>query len=141
MKTILLQIKPDSVNAANTVTEITTVHNICFWLTVIEFLIIVFLLLKMNKKSRNLTFSELNKGDLKKSKETNIDMDNLMASINNSRELYKELSSKCHPDRFVNSSKQNAAEDIFQEISLNKRNHEKLLALKERAINELDLTF
>lgn len=68
-------------------------------------------------------------------------MGNLMNSINNSSELYKELSRKCHPDRFVNSPDQKLAEEIFQEIARHKRNHEKLIALKERAIAELNIKF
>ena len=68
-------------------------------------------------------------------------MNNLMDSIHNSRNLYKELSKKCHPDRFINDPKQKIAEEIFQEISENERNFEKLSLLKQRAINELNLTF
>ena len=42
-------------------------------------------------------------------------MNNLMDSIHNSRNLYKELSKKCHPDRFINDPKQKIAEEIFQD--------------------------
>ena len=68
-------------------------------------------------------------------------MNNLMDSIHNSRNLYKELSKKCHPDRFINDPKQKIAEEIFQEISENERNFEKLSLLKLRAINELNINF
>lgn len=43
----------------------------------------------------------------------------------------------CHPDKFVNTSKEKIAEEIFQEISKNKRNYEELVMLKDSAINEL----
>jgi curved DNA-binding protein CbpA len=69
----------------------------------------------------------------------NADMKNLVNSIAKSRELYKELSRQCHPDRFVNTDLQPTAEDIFQEISRNKRNYKILLALKERAIEKLNI--
>ena len=39
------------------------------------------------------------------------------------------------------NAKQKIAEEIFQEISENERNFEKLSLLKQRAINELNLTF
>lgn len=84
-------------------------------------------------------FSELDKGTTEKAKNTSIDMNNLMDSINNSNSLYKELSRKYHPDRFVNTPKQELAEKIFQEISRNKRNYEKLTLLKQQAESELDI--
>jgi hypothetical protein len=78
---------------------------------------------------------------IKGSRKNDINMDNLMNNIHNSRLLYKELSRKCHPERFVNDPKQKIAEEIFQEISKNERNHKELSLLKLRAINELNLTF
>jgi chromosomal replication initiation ATPase DnaA len=64
-------------------------------------------------------------------------MNKLMDSINNSKSLYKELSKKYHPDRFVNTSKHLLSERLFQEISKNKRNHENLILLKKQAESEL----
>lgn len=68
-------------------------------------------------------------------------MENLMDSINGARTLYKELSRKCHPDRFVNTPKEKIAQEIFQEITKNQRNFEKLKLLKEKAINSLNINF
>ncbi|MCH3884774.1 hypothetical protein [Tenacibaculum aquimarinum] len=68
-------------------------------------------------------------------------MDALMNNINSSKLLYKELSRVCHPDRFVNSDKQKIAEEIFKNISKNKRKFKELEILKERAINELKIKF
>ena len=59
-----------------------------------------------------------------------IDMNNLMNSIHRSRELYKELSSKYHPDRFVNTPEYEIAEEIFQRISKNERNYKELTLIK-----------
>lgn len=141
MKYILLQIKADTTAVSPMSDGVHSSNNFWFWLSIIELVIILFLVFKLSSKKKNLTFSELNKDNLKKSKETDIDMGNLMNSINNSSELYKDLSRKCHPDRFVNSPDQKLAEEIFQEIARHKRNHEKLIALKERAIAELNITF
>lgn len=141
MNTILLQIKSDSTIVSNTLPTDSSNLNIWFWLSIIELLIIIVLFLKLRKGKENLTFADLNKENLKKSKEATIDFGNVMNSINGSAELYKELSRKCHPDRFIDSPLQKLAEEIFQEISKNKRDFEKLLALKERAINELYLKF
>ena len=65
--------------------------------------------LKSKKKVREL--SDLETKNIISSKKNNIDMDNLMNSIHNSRTLYKELSKKCHPDRFINDPKQKIAEE------------------------------
>jgi hypothetical protein len=129
-------------NKKNIVIEQGLISNsIWFWIALVEILIIIALIYKvyLKKEGLNLTYLETNK--LKDSKKNNINMDNLMNSIHNSRTLYKELSKKCHPDRFINDQKQKKAEEIFQEISKNERNFEKLSILKTRAINELNINF
>jgi hypothetical protein len=141
MNTFSLQMKADSNIVTNALPTDSSQINIWFWLSIIELIIIIFLLLKIRRSREKLTFSDLNKENIKASKEATIDFGNVMNSINRSGELYKELSRKCHPDRFVDSPLQKLAEEIFQEISKNKRDFEKLSALKERAINELNLTF
>ena len=136
----LLQIKADSSSVTNTVST-TLGLNVWFWLALFELIIILVLLFKVKRANSNLKFADLNKNNLKKSKEASIDFGNVMNSINGAGELYKELSRKCHPDRFIDSPLQKHAEEIFQEISKNKRDFEKLSALKERAITELKITF
>ncbi len=108
-------------------------------IAIIEFLVILFLLLK--KKKTNLDYSDVNQSEIKKMKNQDIDMDNLMNSINHSKELYKELSKKCHPDRFVNTPLQEVADKLFQEITANQRNHKRLTELKEQAKTELNINF
>lgn len=115
--------------------------SIWFWIALIELTIILFLIIKLRKKKSNLDFSDLTKDNIKSAKSTNIDMTNLMNSINGSKDLYKKLSRLCHPDRFVNSDKHQLAEKIFQEISKNKRDFNKLSELKQRAISELKINF
>ncbi len=141
MTHILLQIKSDSLAIAATSSSNGLLSSTWFWLSIIEFTVIIFLLIRLRKKKTELAFSDLPKDKMKNAKSSAIDMDNLMNSINGSRDLYKELSKACHPDKFVNTEKQKIAEDIFQDISKDKRNFEKLLALKERAKNELNINF
>lgn len=140
MKTILL-IQTDTTKVATLHSSNSIWTSFWFWVAIIEFVIIIFLLIRQKHKNTDLAFSDIGKEALKNSKTANIDMDNLMNSINIAGELYKELSRKCHPDLFVNMPNQKIAEEIFQEISKNKRNFEKLSALKQRAINELNLNF
>jgi hypothetical protein len=118
-----------------------TFDSIWFWITIIELVIILILVYKLKSKTNIPELSDLEAKNIIKSKTKNIDMDNLMNSIHNSRTLYKELSKKCHPDRFINDPKQKNAEEIFQEITKNERNFEKLNLLKSRAIIELNITF
>lgn len=141
MKNILLQVKTDSVVAETVSNADSTTISIWFWVAIIEFVIIVFLFFKLKKKGKDLKFGNISKDKLHNAKKIDVDMDNLMNSINGSKDLYKELSRTCHPDRFINSDKQKLAEEIFQEISKHKRNFKRLTELKERAIIELNINF
>lgn len=139
MEPFFLQIATDSLGISST-GNTTFLHiSIWIWLAIIEFLIILFLIFRSKRVNNNLAFNDVAKKDIKKTQKTDIDMDNLMSSINSSRNLYKELSKKCHPDRFVNTDKQDLAEKIFQEISRNKRDFKKLNKLKSRAEKELNI--
>ena len=147
MKDTLLQATTDTISSASALTAETTnncetlTFSIWFWVSIAEFVIIVFILLRLKRKNNDLKFGDLSKDKLKNAKKSDIDMDNLMNSINGSKELYKELSRICHPDRFINSEKHQLAEEIFQEISKHKRNFNKLTELKKRAISELQIDF
>ena len=139
MQQILLQIESGSLATLSQPESLLV--STWFWIAIVEFLIIVLLVIKLKKKKPNQTFYDLHKDKIINAKSASIDMDNLMDSINGSRNLYKELSKACHPDKFINTEKQKIAEDIFQDISKDKRNYEKLLAHKERAKNELNINF
>ena len=116
-------------------------HSLWFWFSIIELLLIIYLIYKLKSKSKKVELTDLDTNKIINSKNNKIDMNNLMNSIHNSRTLYKELSKKCHPDRFINDPKQKNAEEIFQEITKNERNYEKLSSLKLRAENELNINF
>lgn len=141
MKNILLQVKADSVVTETISNTDATTFSIWFWVALIELFIIVFLFFKLKKKGNDLKFGDLSKDKMRNAKKSDVDMDNLMNSINGSKDLYKELSRTCHPDRFINSDKQKLAEEIFQDISKHKRDFKKLTELKERAITELNINF
>ena len=118
----------------------TYADSILFWLVLLQFVVIVFLLLKIrrhNKKSRE--FSNISKSQFKKAQSSKIDMNNLMNSINAARPLYKQLSRVCHPDRFIDPEKNLIAQQIFQEISKHKRDYNQLNLLKTRAEKELNI--
>lgn len=116
-------------------------QSLWFWFSIIELLLIVYLIYRLKSKKVVSELTDLEMQNIQKSKNNNIDMNSLMNNIHNARGLYKELSRKCHPDRFIGDPKHQIAEEIFQEISDNERNYEKLNQLKTRAINELNINF
>ena len=61
-------------------------------------------------------------------KKRNKDQQRLIDEIKN---LYKELCSEAHPDRFVDSEKQEIAKQMFQKIQANKYNYEGLVCIKQ----------
>lgn len=114
-----------------------------WWMIIalIELLLIIILIIRHNKSqkinlARNDGFDEL-----RRAKTKDIDMANLMNSINLSKDLFKDLSKKCHPDKFHDNDIKVKAEILFQEISKNKRNYSKLLELKKKAIKDLNINF
>lgn len=139
MMNLLQQIKTDSTVTETIANTQQNAFSIWLWIAIAELFIIIFLIFKLRKKNSNLVFGDLPKDKIRNAKKSNIDMSNLMDSINGSKDLYKELSRSCHPDRFVNSEKQQIAEKIFQEISKNKRDFKKLSELKQKAISELNI--
>lgn len=123
------------------VEKISILDSIWFWISLVELIIIITLLFKLRSKTTVSKLSDMDINNIKDAKKNSIDMDNLLNSIHNSKGLYKELSKKCHPDRFINDPKQITAQEIFQEISANEKNFEKLSLLKLRAESELNITF
>ena len=116
-------------------------QSLWFWFSIIELLLIVYLIYRLKSKKVVSELTDLEMQNIQNSKNNPIDMNSLMNNIHNARGLYKELSRKCHPDRFIGDPKHQIAEDIFQKISDNERNYEKLNQLKTRAINELNINF
>jgi hypothetical protein len=140
MTNILLQIVADTNHSAlKTKSSAPIQSNIWFWTTIVELAIIIFLIVK-HKRQAKINYDSNMENALMNSKTANVDMDNVMDSINKSRDLYKQLSTKCHPDRFLDKDLNNKANEIFQEITKNQRNYKKLLELKETAQIQLNIT-
>jgi hypothetical protein len=108
----------------------------------IEFIIIIALGIYIKKNLPILSDEELAQHKrLKDAKLIDIDMNGLIDSINNSKVLYKQLSKKCHPDRFIAADLKEKANAIIQEITENKNNYAVLLQLKNKAEQELNIQF
>lgn len=75
----------------------------------------------------------------KKVLDEQIDFDNIVSSAFHAKELYDELKTICHPDRFNDSKTIAKATELFQAITGNKGNYDVLLQLKERIYNELPI--
>jgi hypothetical protein len=136
---VLLEMLQDSVVVGSESGESISI-NWWMWIAFGELLLIIRLLYgKRNSRRRAFSSDDLQSNILDRAKANDIDMNGVMASITSSRELYKLLSGKCHPDRFLDATIKKKAEEIFQEISSNKRNYSKLLELKEIAQSELNI--
>lgn len=118
---------------------VSTGTNYWPWIAAVELGIIVFITVKLLSKNRKqMEARELLM--MEEAKSSKFDTDNLVKSIYKSQELYKRLSSKCHPDRFANDEeKRVVADKLFREITKNKRNYSKLLELKVQALESLDI--
>lgn len=138
MKQTLLQIIIDSTKMITTKSKSGITSDYSFWVAAAELGIIAFLVAKLRKKQK-ITFDASTEDLLNNSKSANVDMDNLMNNINMSRELYKKLSTKCHPDRFIDEEQNKIASEIFQEITKSQRNYNRLLELKTIAENQLNI--
>jgi len=112
--------------------------NWWMWIAVVQFLIIIYLIIKDRLNSKNTEKLRFKNESLAK----DIDFDNIINSSFNSTKLYDELKVKCHPDRFpIDDEKNIIADKIFQEITKNKTNIKRLIELKEEAQKKLDLNF
>jgi len=97
-------------------------------IALVEFLVICFLLFKNRRKQKDVLKDALNKN-----KKNKIDMDSLMVDMHHSQELYKKLSRKFHPDRFIGTSLMDEAEQIFKKIQENRTNYASLLEIQIEA--------
>lgn len=68
-----------------------------------------------------------------------IDFGNVVSSSLLAKSLYDELKKVCHPDRFLNEQDIIKANEIFQLVTQNKGDYNKLLSLKERIYSELPI--
>lgn len=139
MKNILQVADTSAIDSVTVATEVSSNTSLWFWVAVLEFIIILFLLIKSRNKKGNET-DEI-KQKLKRAKDKEVDMDSLMMSINSSKTLYKEMSRVCHPDRFSDDETKKVAEAIFQEITRHKRDYKKLKELMSEAETKLNVKF
>ena len=112
--------------------------NWWLWIAIIEFVSIMFLVIKQKIKPVDKIKQKFKKESL----DQEIDFNNIINSSFNSKELYDELKVKCHPDLFSTDKEKNLiAENLFQEITKNQNNAKRLIELKEEAKQKLDINF
>jgi hypothetical protein len=104
MKTILI-ISSDSIQGLNSLTSNNATNSVWFWISICEFIVIFLILNRYVFNRPKLQYSNLSKNDLVNSENANIDMSNVINSINQSKELYKKMASQYHPDRFIDNDK------------------------------------
>lgn len=67
-----------------------------------------------------------------------VDFKNILRSSFEATSLYNKLKVKYHPDRFLNPEDKEIATDIYQEITANKHDYDKLVAIQKIAEKELE---
>ncbi|NCP52438.1 MAG: molecular chaperone DnaJ [Flavobacteriales bacterium] len=132
-----LQVAKETINKSIT-SESNEQINWWLWVAIIEFLVIIFLVLKQRIKPKDSIKQKFKKESLGQE----IDFNNIINSSFNSKQLYDELKVKCHPDLFPTDKEKNIiAENIFQEITKNQNNAKRLIELKEEAKQKLNINF
>jgi hypothetical protein len=139
----LLQIITDSTKMITKARmNATASTNYWMWIATAELIVIGYLAFKLLNKKKIEADHNPASDILTEAKKTEVNMDDLMKDINGSRQLYKHLSVKCHPDRFAtDEEKRKVADELFQDISRNRRNYNKLLELQALASQKLNITF
>ncbi len=132
-----LQLAKETINKSIT-SESNEQINWWLWIAIIEFLVIIFLVLKQKIKPKDSIKQKFKEESLGQE----IDFNNIINSSFNSKQLYDELKVKCHPDLFPTDKEKNIiAENIFQEITKNQNNAKRLIELKEEAKQKLNINF
>jgi hypothetical protein len=132
-------LKVSSENIAKSIVSESNEHiNWWMWIAIIEFVFIVFLIIKQKNKPKDTIKQKFKKESL----EQEIDFNNIINSSFNSKQLYDELKVKCHPDLFPTDKEKNLiAENLFQEITENQNNAKRLIELKEEAKQKLNINY
>lgn len=109
--------------------------NIWMIIAIVELVVIIILLI-----SRNTQSSQKAEFKRKALAEGDVDFANLMNSSFNSEKIYKELIVKCHPDRFApDEARMAIANELSTQITKNRHDIKRLEALREEAINKLNI--
>ncbi len=73
-------------------------------------------------------------------KAEDIDMNNVVRSIFQAEQIYNKLKIECHPDKFVfDENMMKIADEIFKDISANRRNYDRLKEIESLAEKELKI--
>ena len=118
--------------------------NIKIWqiaatIELIIILILIYMIIRLFKKlKRNKKPEQFDTTIIKGSKETAVDMDNVINSMFQSKELFNTLKKKIHPDRFPNDiEKSTIATELATQLNEQHTNYEKLKEIKAIAEEKL----
>jgi len=137
-KFLILKALNVAIQTSNNSTSPDLSINWWMWVALIESVLIIILILRINCQNFGTPKQKYKEGSLNQ----DIDFKNIINSSFHSISLYDELKVKCHPDKFIADNEKNAiADKLFQEITKNKTNVKKLLELKEEAKSKLNINF
>lgn len=113
-------------------------HSFWMWLSIVELVIIIALIYALKAKSSK---AMAKKKFREESLSEDLDLGNVINSSFHATPLYDELKKVCHPDRFLNESDREKANEIFQLVNQHRRDFNRLTSLKEQASRELGIKF
>ena len=112
------------------------VSNVWFWIALIEFLIIMLSVIisirDKNKKWEKLKFKQ-------GISDSNTEFIFPIGDMFRAPEMYKKLMRVCHPDRFIDETKKNAAEELCMLIGKNQYNVTEMERLGKLAEEKLEI--
>lgn len=121
------------------ITQTNQFPSVWFYIALIEFGILLIFIRRLFKQNKP---DSSKKQQIKNTIKGNIDFQNIINSSFHATELYNELKIKCHPDCFIgNKEKMEIANQLFQEITKNKTNYNRLYELKQQSQNQLNIKF
>lgn len=127
-----LNLRLDSIQEVITTATTSAPSYWRMWILFGVFLVIIFLIsiaIIKTKKIHRVRNEVLAKED--------IDWDDKLRSMFQAKALYNEIKVKYHPDRFLDSTQNKIANELFQEITKNQHDFHKLEQLKQIAQEKL----
>jgi hypothetical protein len=118
--------------------ETSKINPLWIWTIFLILLILAFRFINNKRKLQSLDLSELKKEEKEKFRNQKVNMIDVMNDINLSKKLYKKLSKKYHPDRFIGEIEHDFFEKIFQEITENQRDYKKLIEIENKINNQIN---
>ena len=132
----MIQLLQAAIDSTKTTISMKGSHSYWMWIALGELIIILFLITKWKTHSKDAQAKQKFKSEALHGE---IDFDNVITSSFHANELYDKLKKTCHPDRFTSEEQRVIADQLFHQITQNRRDYKKLVELQHEAENKLHI--